>query len=67
MSRGWKRYGEARLYAISGSVALLAVIWAVLFTQDQQAEDQLPASDSRGEIATRVASSVSPHTTTRGS
>jgi hypothetical protein len=39
VSRGWKRYGEGRLYFIGASVGLLVVLWSVLSAQDHSARE----------------------------
>jgi hypothetical protein len=63
MSSGWKRYGEARLYLIAGSAALLVVLWAALVAQDQA-----DSGDTQRESAAESrSSSAAPHTVTRGS
>lgn len=75
MSRGWKRYGEARLYLIGGTVGLLAILWSALFVSDQQAADSSAAAASAGATESLSSSSSShspastpkPQTTTKGS
>jgi hypothetical protein len=81
MSRGWKRYGEARLYLIGSSVGLLAVVWSVLAAHDRSAGSEAvtqvtqtvieaPTAASApvaGSGQVQAAPAATPQTRTRGS
>jgi hypothetical protein len=74
VSRNWKRYGEARLYLIAGSMGLLAIIWSALYAQDHRDTAPQPVEGaSTGPVTAETASSnvaapaQQPQTRTRGS
>lgn len=75
MSKGWKRYGEGRLYFIGGSIGLMVVLWSVLFAHDHAAlESQADAlaaieAPASGSVSSQPAPvpAEAPQTRTRGS
>jgi hypothetical protein len=79
VSKGWKRYGEGRLYFIGGSVGLMVVLWSILFAQDHAASDSqatampslIEPPSERGQAAGTSQSAPvptqAPQTKTRGS
>ena len=80
MAKGWKRYGEARLYFIGGSLSLMVLLWSVLFARDHATvgREAVPVSVIEAPTARSVPQTTSsqnptvaptqaPQTRTRGS
>jgi hypothetical protein len=71
VSKGWKRYGEARFYFIAGSVGLMVVLWSVLFAQDHAGRESPQATSfmapAQPGSASGQTSAEAPQTRTRGS
>jgi hypothetical protein len=71
VKRGWRRFGEARLYLAGASAALFVLLWSVLFARDHNevsgtAEQAQGSGTSRSSTGSDSAQTV-PHTKTRGS